>query len=156
MKISLTKDQDRRLIVLLRSTYDAINRARKKELHKYGISVSEFGVLFFIQAIGNKVTPADISRWMFREHHSVSALLNRMEKRGLITKIKDLERKNLVRVSITEKGKQVYQKSTKSNIYQRILLSLSEEKRQRLISYLNTLRNEALKELEIDYKPPYP
>jgi len=57
-------------------------RARQKELDQFDISVIEVGVLVVIQAIGEKATPSEISRRIFREPHTVSALLNRMEKGG--------------------------------------------------------------------------
>jgi len=147
-------DEDYNLWVLLHQTTDAVLRARQKELDQFGISVIEVGVLVVIQAIGEKATPAEISRRIFREPHTVSALLNRMEKRGLLRKTNDLGRKNLVRVSITEKGRQAYDKSTRRKSIHKIMSSLSEEERQQLGSCLEKLQNKAFKELIVEYKPP--
>ena len=91
MNAPLSTDQDYNLWVLLHQAKDAVFKAREKELSQYGISAMEAAALFIIQAIGDKATPAEISRWIFREHHTVTALLSRMEKKGLITKVKDLE-----------------------------------------------------------------
>ena len=102
-------------------------KARTRELFQYGITPAEAAVLVIVQAIGEKATPAEISRWLFREPHSISGLLARMEKQGLVRKVKDLDRKNLVRVVITEKGQQAYQQSTKRESIHRIMSSLSEE-----------------------------
>jgi DNA-binding MarR family transcriptional regulator len=44
-----------------------------------------------------------------REPHTITKLLHRMEKVGLVTKTNDLEKKNMVGVSITEKGQQAYE-----------------------------------------------
>jgi len=147
-------DEDYNLWVLLHQTTDAVLRARQKELDQFGISFIEVGVLVVIQAIGEKATPSEISRRIFREPHSVSALLNRMEKRGLLRKTQDLDRKNLVRVSITEKGQQAYDKSTRRKSIRKIMSSLSEEERQQLRSCLEKLQNKAFKELTVEYKPP--
>jgi len=147
-------DEDYNLWVLLHQTTDATLRARQKELDQSGISVIEVRVLVAIQAIGERATPSEISRRVFREPHSVSALLNRMEKRGLVKKTQDLDRKNLVRVSITEKGQQAYDKSIRRKSIRRIISSLSEEERQQLRSCLEKLRNKAFKELTVEYKPP--
>ncbi len=64
-----TTDRDYNLWVLLHQAKDAVFKARQKELSQYGISAMEAAALFIIQAIGNKPTPAEISRWIFREHH---------------------------------------------------------------------------------------
>lgn len=154
MKSSSHVDEDFKLWVLLGQASDAVPKARQKELDQYGISTMQAAVLFVIQAIGNEATPAEISRWLFRESHSVSALLNRMEKEGLVRKTNDLDRKNLVRVSITEKRQQAYDKSTKRKSIRKIMSSLSEDERQQLRSCLEKLRNRALRELRMDRKPP--
>jgi DNA-binding MarR family transcriptional regulator len=154
MKNISPMDEDYNLWVLLHQTTDAVLRARQKELDQFGISVIEVGVLVVIQTIGEKATPSEISRRIFREPHSVSALLNRMEKKGLVKKTQDLDRKNLVRVSITEKGRQAYDKSTRRKSIYRVISSLSEEERQQLRSFLEKLRTKAFKELTVEYKPP--
>jgi len=153
-RTTLENDEDYNLWVLLHQTTDAVLRARQKELDQFGISVIEVGVLVVTQAIGEKATPSEISRRIFREPHTVSALLNRMEKRGLVKKTHDLDRKNLVRVSITDKGQQAYHKSTMRKSIRKIMSSLSEEERQQLRSCLEKLRNKAFKELIVEYKPP--
>lgn len=38
----------------------------------------------------------------------MSGLLDRMEKQGLVRKVNDLERKNPIRVAVTEKGEEAY------------------------------------------------
>ena len=146
---SYETDADRDLWWLLSHAYRAMYKARAKELLQYGITPPEASTLFAIQAIGYRATPAEISRWVLREAHSTSGLLDRMERKGLVRKVKDLERKNLVRVAITEKGQQIYFQTTKRESIHRILSSLSEGKRQQLRAYLETLRDKALEELGI-------
>ena len=156
MKDLSSVNQDYNLWLLLQQVGHAASAARQKELNQYSISNAQVDVLFVIQAIGNKATPAEISRWVFREPHSVSGLLNRMEREGLVRKVKDLDRKNLVRVAITEKGHQVYRQSTKIESIRKVLSSLSKEEQQQLMSCLETLRDKALEELGVKSKPSFP
>ena len=79
-----------------------------------------------------------------------------MEKQGLVKKVKDLDRKNLVRITLTEEGHQAYRESIKRESIHRIMSSLSEEERQQLKSSLLKLRDTALEEPQIESKPPYP
>ena len=154
MKNNSSVDKDYSLWVLLHQTTDAALRARQKELDQFDISVIEVGVLVAIQTIGKEATPSEISRRIFREPHSVSALLNRMEKKGLVKRTQDLDRKNLVRVSITEKGRQAYDKSTGRKSIHNIISSLSEEERRQLRSCLEKLRIESFKGLVVEHIPP--
>jgi len=109
-----------------------------------------------VKAVKVPATPAEISRWLFREPHTVSGLLDRMEKDGLVTKVKDLDRKNLVRVVITEKGEEAYRKSRDMKAVGNIMSSLLEEEKDNLRGYLETLRSEALAQLRVDYPLPFP
>jgi DNA-binding MarR family transcriptional regulator len=151
-----SSDKDYELSVLLQQTSDAIVRAWDKELSKHGISSVEAAVLFVVQSVGRRAIPMEISRWLFRMPHTVTALLIRMARKGLIRKTKDLDKKNLVRVSLTEKGKQAYDNSISRESIHKILSVLSKEERRQLSSYLVKLRDRALEELRIDYKPPFP
>jgi len=139
-------DQDYRLWVLLNQVRDAVFKARQKELNQYNISATQAATLLVIEAIGPKATASEISRQLFRKPHSVcgaDGILGRMEKKGLVRRLKDLDRKNLVRVVLTEKGRQAYYQSTKQESIRQIMSSLSEEERQQLTSCLHTLRDKA-------------
>ncbi|MBI2857797.1 MAG: winged helix-turn-helix transcriptional regulator [Chloroflexi bacterium] len=153
----LTREHDESLWLLLVQARDAIRKARQKELNQYGISVRQSAVLSAIEAIGDKATPAEISRWTLREPHSVSEVLNRMEKAGLVQKVKDLDRKNLVRVTLTNKGREVHSKASVTECIPTIISRLPPKDRAQLASYLQTLRDEALRFMwsgEMTYPPP--
>lgn len=146
-KTALSVDEYFDLWNALSETRDAIVRVREIEASQSGISTAQTKLLFFVQAVDGPVTPAQLSRLLFRESQSVSGILTRMEKQGLVKRVKDLDRKNQVRVVITEKGRQAYSQSIRRKSIQRIMSSLSEEDRQRLKSYLQILKDEAIKEL---------
>ena len=152
----LLTDKAYNLWVLLQQTRDTIFRVREKELVKHGITPTEAAALFVIQATGDNVIPVEMSRWMLREPHTITGLLNRMEKRGLVTKSKDPHNKHLVRVSSTEKGKQAYEKSSGRESIHHVISALSEEEQQQLSSYLQKLRDRALEELKTEYEVRFP
>jgi DNA-binding MarR family transcriptional regulator len=79
-----------------------------------------------------------------------------MEKKGLITKVKDSDRKNMWRVALTEKGQNAYRQSVKRESIHAAMSSLSEKERLQLGSYLEKLRDCALTQLVRDMKPPFP
>ena len=138
------------LWMMLHQARDAIFKLREKELRKFDISTPKAEILFTIEAIGYRATPTEISRRLLREFHSISSILSRMEKQGLIKKINDLDRKNLVRVCLTDKGKHVYHEASKRETILKILSCLPETDRQQMASSLRKLRDEALKNLGIE------
>jgi len=157
MKSNVALAGDCELWMLLHQTCDAIIKARENALRKQiGISRMQAAALFIVKSVNGPVTPAEISRWLFREPHTVSGLLNRMEKDGLVKKVKDLERKNLIRVAITEKGEEAYQQSGEVTVVPKILSCLSRKKKDNLRAYLETLRKRALEELRVEHELPFP
>lgn len=154
-------DENYSLWVLMHQTRDALIAARSKELKKLGLSSVENRVLIIIPIIkqisGNETTASDLSIWVFRKPSSVSTLMKRMEKRGLIKRTPLPGDKKSVVISITEKGEklreQVYKKG---GFIDTVLSSLSEDERHQLWVIMGKLRSLALKELGILKKPAFP
>lgn len=132
-----------------------MRKIRAKELLKYGVTTEQSAALFVIDTIGRRATPAEISRCLSRQPHSVSGLLSRMEKDGLVKRVKDLDRKNLVRIVMTKKGKQIYQQTTSRESIHKVTSCLSQEERQQLGANLEKLWNKTLDELGEDGKTPF-
>ena len=148
------RQRDYALWMLIVQTRDSIRKARQKELDRYSISGRQSGVLSAIHSIGPKATPAKISRWVLREPHTVSEILSRMEKRGLVTKVRDLDRKNQIRIQLTDKGRQAYRQASKRSSIASIMACLSDEEREQLVASLDKLRSEALKAMGVDAALP--
>jgi DNA-binding MarR family transcriptional regulator len=148
-------EQDRQLWTLLNQTHHAIWRARERELDESGLSAIQAAVLFFVSTVEEPVTPAVLSRLLHREPHTVSGLLTRMEKQAMVKRVKDLKRKNQVRIQLTPKGKKAYQQQSQTGVINEILSSLSQTERANMSAYLEKLRNSALIELRARLPLPY-
>ena len=151
----LLQERDYKLWVLLEQVRTGIVVARDKELADFGISTIMGGVLAIVNAIGNEATPAQISRWIMRRAHSVSGLVERMAQKGLIRKSKDLHKKNLVRVTITDKGQKAFKQSLKRKSIHQIMSALSEKEKDDLFVLLDKLRSKSVKVAKISFKPPF-
>lgn len=154
MRNSTFGGSDFKLWGLMHRTSYGMFRAREKELQQSGISSMHAAILFFIKSMKGKATPAEISHWIFRESHSVSEILSRMEERGLIKRVRDPERKNRIRIVMLERGEKVYEKSIKKNVINRLISSLSIEEQQQLTLLLQKLQKKAFQELGIEDKSP--
>jgi DNA-binding MarR family transcriptional regulator len=144
------------LWAMLNQVHWAMVRVTENALRPIGITMIQAAVLFLVKNARTPATPAQLSRWLFREPHTVSGLLNRMEKQGLIRKAKDLEKKNLLRVTLTEKGEKAYQWQSEMRVIHKLLSSLSPKQRNNLMTYLRTLRSSALDELVVRRQLPLP
>jgi len=144
------------LWVLFSQTRDAISKARERELLSQHISERHAQLLFIIKLIGRNATPAKIARWLLREPHSISEIIDRMEKQGLLKKVKDLDRKNQVRIEITKKGIDQYKRSFIPKNIPDTLSVLSDDERKQFISSLLKLRNKAIEHVGVNYEVPLP
>jgi len=141
---------------MLARTNHVISKLRHKELRRFGINMNDAIVLFTALRLKKLATPANISRQLFWEPHTVSEQLSGMVKKGLVKKIRDLERPNLVRVEVTEKGIQAYQKSAKRKLTREIMAVLSEDEQLQLWALMAKIRKKALSKLDLHITEPFP
>ena len=147
--MSIYTDIDYRLWVLLAMARDALLGARAIELAKHHISATEFFALFVINDIGEAATPAEIARRMFRKHNTVSALLQRMTKKGLVQKSRDTDRENIWRVVMTKKGELAFQQAAEVESIHHAMSSLSELDKLQLESFLRSIKRNAIRQTAI-------
>jgi DNA-binding MarR family transcriptional regulator len=94
-------------------TRNLLYKLFSKELRGLGIKPEQLGILNILKKADGVVTPATISRIYRREPHTVSVNLKRLEARGLIRLVKNLERRNMIRVEITDAGIRVWEQGLK-------------------------------------------
>jgi len=108
-------------------TYLTLQRARQLELAKVGLTVPQRRVLYSLKTSEEPLTPMKLARRMKQQPHTVSQLVHRMEARGLVKTTKDLERKNLVRVSLTKKGQEAFKRQHSEKSVRSATSCLSEK-----------------------------
>jgi DNA-binding MarR family transcriptional regulator len=87
-----------------------VHRAGDLELAKIGLNLAQGMVLYCVSASPEPMTPMKLSRLIHKEPHTVSALVQRMEAKGLLKTRRDLKRKNWVRITLTSKGEEALQR----------------------------------------------
>ena len=155
MNDASTLDGYHKLWTSFRNLGHLMDRVREKELSKYGLTTSQAGMLHHVRALGNTATPAAIARIQHREATSVSSLLIRMEKQGLVKRVKDLARKTQVRIYLTKKGEQAIDEASLRESPTRILSQLSDEDRQEMTRITDFLRRIVIEELADIYRSNY-
>jgi DNA-binding MarR family transcriptional regulator len=144
----LAPDEYFMLWVLVAQTKDAILRARERDYARYGISNERRAVLYTVENHGGRATPVEIARDLFRELHSVTELLKRMEKDDLIVRRKGSGRSK-VEVELTDKGLEIFRQSLHNETDRRIFSVLTVKEREQLASSLWKLRTKVLEDLGI-------
>jgi DNA-binding MarR family transcriptional regulator len=142
-------DESYTLWLLLSQTRSALFKARHRRAGKY-IHFNLAAALVTAWALNGQATPAVLSRRLFLEPHSVSELVIRMEKKGLISKKRDKKRENIVRISITEKGRKFCRQAVQPDFIHEIMSALSGTQRNQLRVCLQILYEKALQELGLE------
>ncbi len=138
--------------ILLSRVYHLLVMLRKLELSKYNILPVQSYILFIIKALGNETTPSKISEYVYQQRSTVSDILNRMVKQGLITKTKKSSWKKRVIVTLTSKGEKALTYSKDNEYLHKVLSLLTEDKKEQLESLLGIIHDKAMSELTITQK----
>ena len=99
----------------LSNTYYAISRSRFLEVSKHGLTPQKAQILYLILTHDGFVLQNDVSGITMRRQHSVSDLVNRMVREGLVVK-KKLPNDRKYQLTITKKGKTKHDKLTRQSI----------------------------------------
>ncbi len=92
-----------RLWLLLPRVGDALALCQDLVFSKYGITTEQWRVLACIKSRG-PLRPTDIALMLERSPNSISMLVDRMVKAGLVKRIRDRKDRRMVFVSMTDKG----------------------------------------------------
>ncbi len=152
MAQQIKADKDYTLLTQLLQVADIFVKIRERELLPQNLSATAAEILFLVDAMGEDVTPAKITRMMLREPHSTSGILMRMETHGLLKRTKNMERKNLIRITLTAKGEKVLSQAMKKEGTTNVLTKLTAEQRSQLTKSLSILKEAGKKELNLSPK----
>lgn len=143
--MTVFESEEREIAVLLRHVVLIMTKARRNELAHLDITPPQIGVLHFVQKFQTPCTIIQLRKLMRHSNSALVAIINRMERKGLIKRQPDPQSRRYTRVLITEKGKDVYERAANLSAFITIVSSLPEDDQQRLKSYLVTLTEAAQK-----------
>jgi MarR family transcriptional regulator, multiple antibiotic resistance protein MarR len=151
----LSTAEEYELWSLLGQVNDGMLSARDNELRKFGISTVQVSIMYAIRNLGHSPTQSEIARWVARRPHTVAGAVDRMERQGLVRRVRNVGGRKQVRVEITEKGNDLYrQQHRQRRAIPGILGGIAPEERELLRDILRKLRENTLSELS--FKPPFP
>ncbi|MGA2670202.1 MAG: MarR family transcriptional regulator [Dehalococcoidia bacterium] len=135
-----------RLWFLMHRDYSLLRRCEDRTYAEQGLTMEQFSVLVAMKYIGNPVRPTDVAEWIGRSPNSVSMIIDRMVKAGLVRRIRDKSDRRVVRLVTTSKAESAVERSTQVGweFIQKIMSPLSHEDRHTFARLFETLRYETL------------
>jgi DNA-binding MarR family transcriptional regulator len=147
--MAVNSEQERtvlRLWLLLRQVGDALNLCLDLLYGKYGITNEQSGVLAAIKSRG-PLRISDLSSILERSPNSISMLVDRMVKGGLVKRTRDKKDRRTVFVTMTDKGRQVIGPAVPEGwqLIHKVLSPLSYDQQSGLADMLETVRCELVR-----------
>jgi DNA-binding MarR family transcriptional regulator len=130
-------------------TYTLLKKTEDQIFEEYGLTTEQYGVLVAIDYFDGPVKVTDIARWLERSTNSISMIVDRMVKAGLVRRARSTGDRRVVHVVNTSKGKTALKPATLASleVIQKIMSPLSYEDRSTLLSLLGTIKYEILEYL---------
>jgi DNA-binding MarR family transcriptional regulator len=144
-----------RTLLLLHRTRDMLFNLEDRVFSEFGLTAEQYTVLVAIKYFDDPVRPTDIGRWVGHKVNTVSMIVDRMVRSGLVKRIRDLPDRREVRLVITSKGEQAFKPATPAvwDLILDIMSSLSDQDKRILVKLLEKVRDRALQHLSPESGP---
>ena len=138
-----------RLWFLTHRTRDLLRRCEDQIFAEYNLTTEQYAVLSTIKYLDEPVRVTDIARWLERSTNSVSMIVDRMVKAGLLKRVRDRGDRRVVNVSITSKAENALKPAIVASweFIQKITSPLAYEEKRTFIRLHDMLRDEIFKYL---------
>ena len=122
-------NQNFRVARMIYQTYTRFENCLDGIFREEGLTMERYLVLLAIKNHDQPARIVDIARWGERRTNSVSTMVDRMVKAGLLKRVRDKTDRRTVHVSITSKGEDALKPANLAavNFYQQIMSPLSLE-----------------------------
>jgi len=134
----------------LYQTYTLLKQCEDRVIEEHGLTTEQFAVLGAMDYFVGPMNITDIAHWLERSTNSITMLVDRMVKAGLVRRVRSKSDRRVVRVTFTSKGKSAIKPATQASfqVIRKILLQLSSEDRNNLLGLLRATKYEILKYLD--------
>jgi DNA-binding MarR family transcriptional regulator len=148
--------EEYRLWVLFHLTNDLLQRCEENTSASTGMTNQQFLVLWvmkFLSATSDKpITISDLAPILYRSLNSVSLIIDRMEKTGLVKKARNLSDRRAVQLLLTKRAERIFTDTARSNrdFIKQTFSIYSKRDQKTLLSLIKRLKNKLFKDLELD------
>jgi DNA-binding MarR family transcriptional regulator len=123
-------------------SYEVLARYLEVQLKHHQVSLIRFNIMSTLFKNGGEMTPSEIAENVFREKNSVTAVINTLERQGVVRREPSSEDRRSVKVVITDKG---WQEANRLNpvaqeLSREALSCMDKEQVENLVGMMRTLR----------------
>lgn len=128
---------------------DVLRTCTDQVFKKYRITSEQYDVLVSVKYLGDRVNMTDMATWLRRSPNSISMLVDRMVKAGLVRRTRDKRDRRVVYVTATSKGEDIVEKASPPTweFIQGILSPLSPEDAGTFLNLFRIVERKALEYL---------
>jgi len=132
------------LVFIIHLTHDTIRRREDELFGQHGLTTEQYSILAAIKHLDEPVRITDIAHRVTRSTNSISMIVDRMVKAGLVKRTRDRKDRRTVFVTMTSKAETLFEPATLAGqeFIQKILSKVSHEDTQTLTRLFETLQNE--------------
>jgi DNA-binding MarR family transcriptional regulator len=134
---------------LLDNTRFAVSRLREIELNPFGLTIEQSSILKILMSLGGSSNLGELEYVTLRQSHTLSTLISRMNRSGLIGKKRSQSEKRYT-VYVTPKGQDLLDGVTANSIID-VFSCLSPKQLQDFVRLFAILRNRALGLLRVPF-----
>ena len=136
--------------LLCHQCHNLISRCEEVQFSSNNITPEQHRVLMVIRYAKDPVKPTDIARWLDRRSHSISLIIERMLRRGIVDRIRDMPDRRSVRLVITKKGDEILNQANAAGwkLISELLSDFSGDDLQTLIRLMSKVREKAFTYLQ--------
>lgn len=130
-------------------SFEVLSRYLEVELRRYDATLIRFHIMSTLFKNGGEMTPSEIAESVFREKNSITAVINTMERQGIVRREPSTDDRRSVKVVITDKG---WQEANKLNpiaqeLSREALSCIDKEQIEVLIGIMRKIRESLLPRL---------
>jgi DNA-binding MarR family transcriptional regulator len=138
-----------KLWFLLHQVRDVIMSCEDQVFGKQKLTTERYLVLALTKLSDGHVRPVDLARWLGRSPNSVSMLVDRMVKAGLVRRVRSRGDRRALQLIVTSKGENALKPATVAGLdfIQKVLSPLSYEEKHTFARLLETTKHQAFQYL---------
>jgi DNA-binding MarR family transcriptional regulator len=127
-------------------SFEVLARFLEVELKRYKASLIRFNIMSALFINGGEMTPSEIAESVFREKNSITAVINTLEREGVVRREPSTSDRRSVKVIITDKGwKEANRLSPIAQELSREVLSCMDKNQvEELVACMRTIRESLL------------
>jgi len=127
-------------------SFEVLARYLEVELRRYEASLIRFHIMSTLFKNGGEMTPSEISESVFREKNSITAVINTLERQGVVRREPSPNDRRSVKVVITDKGWQEANRLSPiaQELSREALSCMDKDKVEDLVEIMRTLRESLL------------